>query len=54
MVARTLTGKQDTDAWSWLTQGRSCATAAPAYGRLYYCSNDGVVYCFENEKKNGQ
>jgi hypothetical protein len=51
MVARTLTGKQETEVWSWLTQGRSCATAAPAYGRLYYCSNEGVVYCFENEKQ---
>jgi outer membrane protein assembly factor BamB len=52
MVARTLAGKQETEVWSWLTQGRSCATAAPAYGRLYYCSNEGVVYCFENEKKS--
>jgi hypothetical protein len=56
MVGRTLTGKplQETDIWNWLTQGRSCATAAPAYGRLYYCSNEGVVYCFENEKKRNE
>jgi hypothetical protein len=49
MVARTLTGKQSqvTDAWNWVNQGRSCATA---YGRLYYCSNEGIVYCFENER----
>jgi outer membrane protein assembly factor BamB len=53
MVGRALTGKplQETDIWNWLTQGRSCATAAPAYGRLYYCSNEGIVYCFENERK---
>ena len=37
-------------AWHWLCQSRACPTAAPAYGRLYYCPNgEGVVYCFEND-----
>jgi hypothetical protein len=38
--------------WSWLCQSRACPTAAPAYGRLYYCPNgEGMVYCFENAER---
>jgi outer membrane protein assembly factor BamB len=49
-VGRTMTGTppQLTDVWSWLSMGRSCAGVALAYGRLYLCTNEGVVYCFEN------
>jgi hypothetical protein len=40
--------------WQQPFLGRACPSPAPAYGRLYFSPNsEGVVYCFENEEKEG-
>jgi outer membrane protein assembly factor BamB len=38
--------------WKWTFLSHACPSPVPAYDRLYYAPNsEGVIYCFENEKK---
>jgi outer membrane protein assembly factor BamB len=43
-------GSDGKELWRFVPTSSACPTAAPAYGRLYYCAwGEGVVYCFVNQ-----